>query len=84
MAVPIFSMITSSAIDGCKLLTSEIVILLELENNGQFCMAKSIQSLNDDIFKNYLQEARWGFPIYAVNRRPTASQMLGGDAYMYQ
>ena len=37
-------------------------------------MAKSIQSLNDAIFKNYLKEALWGFPIYAINRRPTAPQ----------
>ena len=61
------SMLTSSTIDGCKLSTSEVVFsfktILELENNGQFCMAKSIQSLNDTIFKNYLKEARWGFPM---------------------
>ena len=60
------SMLTSSTIDGFKLSTSEDFFFqndFELENNGQFCMVKSIQSLNDAIFKNYLKEARWGFPM---------------------
>ena len=63
MAAPMIS----STIDEYKLWTSEVVFffktILELENDGQFCMAKSIQSLNDAIFKNYLKEARLGFPV---------------------
>ena len=42
-------------------------------------MAKSIQPLNDAIFKNYLKEARWGFPMRKTDNRPH-HKMLGEDA----
>ena len=41
----------------------EVGFILELENKGQFCKAKSLQSLNGTIFKNYLKEARWSLPM---------------------
>ena len=62
MAAPMISMrLTGVNFQRLKLFSFKMI--LELENNGQFLHAKTIQSLNDAIFKNYLQEARWGFPM---------------------
>ena len=64
MTAPMISMLTSSTIDGCKTFNGwscfSLKTILELENSAQFCMAKSIQSLNAAIFKSSLKEALAG------------------------
>ena len=45
----------------CSYLVIPKLYFIEREVNS--IQGKSIQSLNDAIFKNYLKEARWGFPM---------------------
>ena len=45
----------------CSYLVIPKLYFIEREANS--IIGISIQSLNDAIFKNYLKEARWGFPM---------------------
>ena len=60
------SMLKSSTIDGCKLSTGGCFFLktiLELEKKLAILHGKIYTVFNNAIFKNYLKEARWGFPM---------------------
>ena len=69
MAEPIIQLLTGVIlIIHCSYLVIPKLYSIEIEVNN--IKGKYVQSLNDSIFKNYLQEARWGFPMRYTDDRP--------------